>query len=168
MDDAGRGPRNAGLGLPQGRRRPADELPAGIGRRRRDARALFDHRSRSGPGLARQWRRGRDQPRRTVQSQQFRSLFRSAARFLARPAGREPHRITREAAAHGRRPIRLSRLRHGAADGGASSAEAGPDRHSRRNPHPPGPGHRVRYGRGHAHHRRAGAVGARNPREARA
>src|SRR6266567_1141710 len=35
-------------------------------------------------------------------------------------------------------------------------------------PHPPGPGHRVRYGRGHAHHRRAGAAGARNPREARA
>src|SRR6266704_1418502 len=70
--------------------------------------------------------------------------------------------------ADGRRPIRLSRLRHGAADGGASSAEAGPDRHSRRNPHPPGPGHRVRYGGGHAHHRRAGAAGARNPREARA
>ena len=52
LDHAGRRPRDAGLGVPQDRRRPADELPAGIGRRRRGARALFDHRARARPGLA--------------------------------------------------------------------------------------------------------------------
>ena len=46
-----------------------------------------------GPGLARQWRGGGDQPRGAVQSQQLRSLPGRAARFPARAAGRKPHRI---------------------------------------------------------------------------
>ena len=62
VDDAGRGPRNAGLGIPQDRHRQAAELSPGIGRRRRGARALFDHRPRSRRGVACARHRGRDQP----------------------------------------------------------------------------------------------------------
>ncbi len=63
VDHAGRRPRDAGLGVSQDRRRAADELPAGIGRRRRGARALFDHRARAGSGLAHGRRPRRDQSR---------------------------------------------------------------------------------------------------------
>ena len=45
------------------RRRPADELPARVGRGRRRARPLFDHRARSRPGLPHQRRR---RPRSTA------------------------------------------------------------------------------------------------------
>ncbi len=45
---------------------------------------------------------------------------------VARADRREPHRAAGGAAADGRRRIRLSRLRHGAADGGFAGA-AGPD-----------------------------------------
>ena len=64
VDHAGRRSRNAGLGLPEDRRRPADELSAGVGRRRRGARPLFGDRARSRPGLADERRARRDQPRR--------------------------------------------------------------------------------------------------------
>ena len=53
------------------RRRAADELPAGIGRGRRGARALFDHRARSRPGLAHGARPRRDQSLGTPAPQAF-------------------------------------------------------------------------------------------------
>ena len=46
----------------------ADELPARVGRGRRGARALFDHRARARPGLARERRARRDQPRGALAS----------------------------------------------------------------------------------------------------
>ncbi len=54
LDHAGRRSGNAGVGLPQARRRQADELPARVGRRRRGARPLFDHRAGAGSDLAHQ------------------------------------------------------------------------------------------------------------------
>ena len=68
--------------LPQARRRPADELPARIGRGRRGARALFHHRARSRPGLARTAQR-RNQPHRAHRSRPLRTVQRAAARRAA-------------------------------------------------------------------------------------
>ena len=64
VDHAGRRSRDAGVGLPEDRRRPADELPAGIGRRRRRARPLFDHRARARHRLAHRRRPRRDRSER--------------------------------------------------------------------------------------------------------
>src|ERR1051326_5979467 len=86
VDDAGRRSRTPGFGFSQGRRRPADELLAGIGRRRGDARALFDHRPRSGSDLAHQRRWRRDQSRSAVRCRRLRSLRRGAAGLPARAA----------------------------------------------------------------------------------
>ena len=123
LDHAGRRSRDAGLGLPEARRAAQPiELPARIGRGRRGARPLFDDRARAGPDLAR---------RRT-------QVPRSTARARTEPDAFEPcpeppldalraliaeSRIVLpdEPAADGGRRVRLSRLRHGAADGGAAA-----------------------------------------------
>ena len=63
VDDAGRRSGDAGFRLPEDRRRQADELPAGVGGRRRGARALFDHRAGARPDLARQRHQRRGQSR---------------------------------------------------------------------------------------------------------
>ncbi len=68
----------------------------------------------------------------------------------ARADRREPDRDSRRAAADGRRRVRLSRLRHGAADGETAGAEAGPDRHSRRGAG--APDHRGDFRRGAGQH----------------
>ncbi len=68
VDHAGRRPRNAGLGVPEDRRRAADELSVRVGRGRRGARPLFGDRARSRPDLADERRAGRDQPQRASAS----------------------------------------------------------------------------------------------------
>ncbi len=60
LDAAGLRPGDAGLRLPEDRRQPPKRLPAGIGGRRRGARALFHARLRPRPHLP---RRGRQQRR---------------------------------------------------------------------------------------------------------
>ena len=57
---AGRRPGDAGLGLPEGRARPALQLPVRVGRRRRLARPLLVPGDGARPGLALPRRRGRD------------------------------------------------------------------------------------------------------------
>ena len=121
--------RNAGVGLPQDRRRRC-ELSPGIGRRRRCARALFDHRARSRSGLAHGQRQRRDQsqgrPRRTASRPATR--HRSGAARVHRRS-----RIScRSRCRRWRQAFRLPRLRHGAADGGIAAAQSRPDRHPRR------------------------------------
>ena len=135
---------------------PAAQLPAGIGRRRRDARALLGHRARSGRGLADERHQCRDQPRGAPAAGRLRALRRAAARGAARLHRREPHRHPGRAAADGGRHLRLSRLRHGAADRGNRSAQSRSDRLARRDP---GAAHHrgdLRRREGHHHGRDAG------------
>ena len=125
LDAPRRRPRDAGLGLPQARRRQADELPARIGRRRRRARALLDHRPRARPRLARQRRQGRDQPharRRspTPSSPSAQPTLASLRALLAEVA----HRAAGRAAADGRRRLRLHGLRHRPPDRAAAERAA--------------------------------------------
>ena len=148
MDHARRRSRNAGLGVPENRRRAADELPVRVGRRRRGARPLFDDRARSRPDLANERRAGRDQPQCARQSRRLCALPAAAARGAARADRRKPHRAARGPAADGGRRVRLSRLRHGAADGGTARLPSRSDRHSRRGADPPDARRGVRRGEG--------------------
>ena len=69
-------------------------------------------------------------------------------------------------AADGRRRLRLSRLRHGAADGGFPGRAAfRSDRHSRRHSRPADAGRRVRRGRRYHHRGHAGAAAGRRDGE---
>ena len=107
-------------------RRRADELPARIGRRRRGARPLFDHRSRAGSDLARSWR---DRPRsiatrvpgEATRSRPARTPPLDALRALIAESRIE---LPDDLAADGGRRVRLSRLRHGAADGAIAERQS--------------------------------------------
>ena len=73
--------------------------------------------------------RGRDQPQRADQARRVRRPAPSRRSQALRALIAESRIDTaRAAAADGGRRVRLSRLRHGAADGEAAGAEAGPDR----------------------------------------
>src|SRR5215831_14271014 len=72
---------------------------------------------------------------------------------------RKPHRAAGCAAAHGCRYFRLSRLRHGAADGGVAAAQPRPDRNPRRGPNAPHNRGRVRQRERRDHRGHAGAPG---------
>ena len=101
------------------------------------------------------------------QARRLRPLPGAAARGAARADRRKPHRAAREAAADGGRPVRLSRLRHGAADGGIAAAQSRPDRHSGRDHDAPDRGDRVRRRAGHDHARDAGAARSERDRGGR-
>ena len=118
--------------FPEDRRRQADELSPGVGRGRRGARPLLDHRARSRRRVAHARRCSRNvtRPRRPV----LRACREAAAGGAAQPDRRKPHRTPRGPAADGGRRVRLSRLRHGAADGRIAAAQSRSDRHSRRHP----------------------------------
>ncbi len=162
MDTSGRRSRNAGVGLPEDCRRPSDELPVRIGRRRRGARPLFDHRTGAGSDLPHPRCAGRDQPDRLPGEGRVRALPAAAARGAARADCRMPDRSAGHSAAAGRRAVRLSRLRHGAADGASAQRQPGSARDTRRAPDPSDHRRRVRFGEGPDHHRHAGASGARH------
>ncbi len=168
LDHAGGRPGDAGLGVPQARRRQAQRLPVRVGRGRRRARALFDHRARARSGVAHQRRQGRDQSHGAFETRRLRALPRAAVAGAARADRREPHRNPRFAAADGGRRVRLSRLRHGAADGKAAGAEARPHRHSRRGAGAPDDRGDFRRGAGHDHHRHARAPRSFGERQGRA
>ena len=147
------------LGLPEARPRQADELSAGVGRRRRRARALFRHRPRAGPGMARRRRSGVHQPHAGGQARRVHARAATDARLAARIARRFADRVARRAAADGGRHLRLHGLRHRAPDGAAAEHAARRPAHSRRHPHAPdGDGH-LRHHQGRDHHRLAGAPG---------
>ena len=88
VDPARRRSRNACFGHAEAQRRPADELPARVGRGRRGARALLDHRHRTRHRLARVRRPRRDQPRAADATARLRARARADARVAARAAGR--------------------------------------------------------------------------------
>ena len=136
--DAGRRPRDAGLGLSQARARASRQhVPARIGRGRGAARPLFDDRPRSRPHLPLDRRRRRDQPPGAHRSRRLRPLPRRSARRLAFAAQGIAHRHAARPAADVGGDIRLSRLRHGAAHGAPRARQARPDRRARRPAHPP-------------------------------
>ena len=114
--------------------------------------------------LPRRWRRRRAQPRAGEQSGSVRADERAAAAGAAHLHCRKPHCAARRAAAHGRRRVRLSRLRHGAADRGIAGAGAGPDRHPGRHAGAPDDRDRVRCGQRHHHRGLAGAAACRRCR----
>ena len=80
---AGRRPRDAGLCLSQAGRRPAELLPAGIGRGWLGARSLFDHRLQARRDLALHQEQGRDQSPRPHRCTCLRAGRRPAARNAA-------------------------------------------------------------------------------------
>ena len=82
---------------------------------------------------------------------------RAAAAGAAHLHCRKPHCAARRAAAHGRRRVRLSRLRHGAADRGTAGAGARPDRHPGCHAGAPDAGDCVRCRQRHHHRGLAGA-----------
>ena len=163
MDDARRRPGDASFRFPEDRQRQADELPARVRRRRRSARPLFDHRPRPRSHCPRRRPACRDQPQGVQRSQGLYAARHGAARRIARLHCREPHCPPRCAAADGGRRVRLSRLRHGAADGGyPRRTRSGPNRHSRRDTGAPDPHHRFRRRQRQHHCRYAGAATARH------
>ena len=99
------------------------------------------------------------------QSGWVRALPAAAASGAARADRRKPDRTARGLAADGGRRVRLSRLRHGSADGGSASAQSRPDRHSRCRVDPPDAHRRVRRGEGFDHRRYPGPSGARRRRQ---
>ena len=68
------------------------ELPARVGRGRRRARPLFDHRARARPRLAHQRPQGRDQPRRPPRTRRLRRLRASRRSPPCAPDRRKPDR----------------------------------------------------------------------------
>ena len=145
--------------LPQARRRQADELPARVGRRRRGARALLDHRARSRPDLARERRRARrstathaTDPDAFVACEEapleaLRALI--AESRIALPDALPPM----AAGIFGYLGYDMVRLMEELPCG-----QPGPDRHSRCRAGPAARGGRVRRGRGHHHGGHAGAA----------
>ena len=103
----------------------------------------------------------RDQPRGAQQARRLRACPQPPLEALRALIAESRIDAARRAAADGGRRVRLSRLRHGAADGGAARAQSRPDRHSRRDPDPPDAHRRVRRGEGHDHGRHAGAAASR-------
>ena len=95
----------------------------------------------------------------------LRALPRAAARGAAHADRGKPHRAARQPAVDGGRRVRLSRLRHGAADGRAAAAQSRSDRHSRRHPGAPDHHRGVRRGEGRDHGGDAGAPGERRRRQ---
>ena len=110
-------------------------------------------------------------PRSTARSRPIPAAFvpieDAAARGVAQPHRRKPHRAAARSAADGGRRVRLSRLRHGAADGGFAAAGARPigipDAMLMR----PTLDRRLRCGQGHHHRRHAGAGACRGDRQRR-
>ena len=95
-DDAGRRPRDAGVGLSQARGGAfGQHVPARVGRGRRAARALFDDRARSRRRLALDRRGRRNQPARPERAGRFRPLPRQAAGGAARACWRNRKSICR-------------------------------------------------------------------------
>ena len=136
--------------LPQGGARPALLLPAGEHRRRRLARPLFHHRDGARPHLALRGGPRRHQCRRAHRAGCLRPGDGSAARQPARAPRPQPARPAARPATDGGRPRRLSRLRHGAADGAAAREEHGCARRPRGDPHPPDRLRGLRQCKGHA------------------
>ena len=169
VDDAGRRPGDAGFGLSQARRRQADELPARVGGRRRGARPPFDHRHRARSDLAHERRRA---PRSTAARASRRDAFAPCPEppleALRALIAESRIALPDSAAADGRRRVRLSRLRHGAADGGTAAAQSRSDRHSRRRAGAADYHCGVRRGEGFDHRGDAGAPGAGRRRASRA
>ena len=121
--------------------------------------ALFDHRTGARRGLAHGHGRAEIKPHARAAARTFHALQRAAARRAARRYRRKPDRIAGRAAADGGRHLRLSRLRHGAADGGTAAAQPGPDRDPGRDAGAADVGGRVRCREGYHHSRHAGAAG---------
>ncbi len=123
--------RDAGFGVPEAGAGTRLQLPARVGRRRSLARALLGHRARAGSGVARQRRYGGDQPLSAQEAEEVRARGKADARLAP-----EPHRgfeagASARAAAHGRRRVRLYRLRYRAAHREAAQSERGRARRSR-------------------------------------
>ena len=105
-------------------RRLAEQLPAGKRRGRLGARPLFGHRAGAGPDLALPRRPRRDQPPRPGRAACLRAGRRADALDSLRAAHRrDPDAAAGRAAADRGRAVRLSRLRHGPADGAAAGDE---------------------------------------------
>ena len=123
---------------------------------------LFHHRPEAGPDLALPRRRGRDQPPARSPTPPLHAGSRASRWKPARPGrARRASTLPRRPAADGRRPVRLSRLRHGAAD--REPAGPPPDTLGLPDAHPAAPDHhrdlRQRAGRDHPGH--AGLARAR-------
>jgi peptidyl-prolyl cis-trans isomerase D len=103
-------------------------LPAGVGRGRRRARPLLDHRHRAGPDLPRHGNKAEinDDPQRT---RRLRGRWPSRRWKRCAAHRRIAHRLPDGAAADGGRRVRLSRLRHGPPDGGAAGRPTPTPRH---------------------------------------
>ncbi len=127
LDPPRRRPRDAGFGDAEAVRRPRELFPARIGRGRRGARPLLDHRHRAGPDLPR-LRRAR--PRSIADPKTGRDRYEPMAEptleALRRLIARIPHPPARRPAADVGRHLRLSRLRHGPRDGGAGPPNPDP------------------------------------------
>ncbi len=124
LDDAGGRSGDAGLGHAEARRGRGERVPSGFGRRRRGARALFDHRHEAGPDLALHRRQGIAQPPGPGRCGGVRRGKRPAARLAPQGAGGIPDRPAGRLSADGRRHGRLFRLRHGAPDGAPAEPQA--------------------------------------------
>ena len=112
---------------------------------------------------------GGDQSNAAQQSGSVRAGRSGAAASAARADRRKPHRAAGHAAADGGRRVRLSRLRHGASDGGyVGRASARSDRDSGSDPAAADFGGRLRCREGHHHRRHAGAAACRRQRRGRA
>src|SRR4029077_967544 len=157
VDHLGGRPRDAGFRFLETWRQ-VHELSARVRGRWRRTRPLFDYRARSGSDLAHEKRQSRNQSFSTSQSRRLHTLPRTAATSAARVDRGKQNNTARGFAPHGGRRVRLSRVRHGAADGGSGSAEPGPDRNSRCDPGSANDHRRLRCGEGLNYSRHTGAA----------
>ena len=141
---------NADRRLPEARRGPEEHLPARKRAGWRDRRTLLDDRVR--PGHHPQGREGpgQHQPQCRPDARRLHAGQRAAARRAARSGGREPGRGAARPALNCGRHLRLSRLRHGAPDGGAARPPRGSPGFPRGDPDAADRARRVRYAEGRA------------------